>query len=223
MADGYLLINKPSGPTSHDVVEELRAVSGVRQIGHAGALDPLAEGLLILLVGGWTKKSQSFMKLGKEYSVALRLGLESNTHDIEGDISAKREFSIPLREDIELALEKFRGEIRQVPPQFSAVKSSGKRAYAEARAGKEVKLEARSVLITKLETVWYQFPLLTLDIACGSGTYVRSLARDIGDSLGTGALVAHLRREAVGPHRLSEAAALGEVNSKNWMSFLKQS
>ncbi len=221
MADGYLLINKPSGPTSHDVVEELRVISGISQIGHAGTLDPLAEGLLILLVGDFTKKSLMFMKLSKEYRATLRLGLESDSHDVEGEIRPKKEFAIPLREDIESALEKFRGEIKQVPPQFSAVKVRGRKAYEEARAGREVKLEPRIVTISRMETVWYKFPLLTLDIACSSGTYIRSLARDLGDILGTGAILTHLRRTRIGPYGINEAADFKEINSNNWTKVLR--
>ena len=214
--DGYLLLNKPSGPTSHDMVEEFRALSGMAQVGHAGTLDPLAEGLLILLLGEFTKKSQSFMKLPKEYRTTLRLGLEADSHDAEGEISLKREFAVPLREDIEAALEKFRGVIKQIPSQFSAVKSKGRKAYEAARAGEKVELEAREILITKLETVWYKFPLLTLEVACGSGTYIRSLARDLGKVLGTGAILTHLRREAIGPYRLKDAVEFTKLNSKNW-------
>ncbi|MBI4059549.1 tRNA pseudouridine(55) synthase TruB [Candidatus Giovannonibacteria bacterium] len=219
--DGFILLNKPSGPTSHDVVQELRVMSGISQIGHAGTLDPLAEGLLILLVGNFTKKSFLFAKLSKEYRATLRLGLESDSHDAEGEVSPTREFVIPLREDVESALEKFRGKMKQVPPQFSAVKSRGRKAYKEARAGREVKLEPRTVVISKLETVWYKFPILTLDIACSSGTYIRSIARDLGEALGTGAILTHLRRTQVGPYRIEKAADFTEINSKSWMNFLK--
>lgn len=221
MADGFLLVNKPPGPTSHDVVEELRLLTKIREIGHAGTLDPLAEGLLILLLGDFTKKSQDFMKLSKEYRATLRLGLESDSHDVEGEITLKKEFAIPLREDVEGVLEKFRGKIKQVPPQFSAVKVRGRKAYEEARKGKRVELEARQVTISKLETVWYKFPLLTLDIACSSGTYVRSLARDIGDSLDTGAIVIGLRRVSIGSYHIKDAVELSKITSKNWAEFLK--
>ncbi|MEK7162576.1 MAG: tRNA pseudouridine(55) synthase TruB [Patescibacteria group bacterium] len=221
MADGFLLVNKPPGPTSHDVVEELRLLTKIREIGHAGTLDPLAEGLLILLLGNFTKKSQDFMKFSKEYRATMRLGLESDSHDVEGEITLKKEFAIPLREDIESALEKFRGKIKQVPPQFSAVKVRGRKAYEEARKGKRVELEARQVTISKLETVWYKFPLLTLDIACSSGTYIRSLARDIGDSLDTGAIVIGLKRVSIGPYHIKDAVELSKITSKNWVEFLK--
>lgn len=220
LTSGYILINKPSGPTSHDVVDEVRFLSGMREVGHAGTLDPLAEGLLILLVGSFTKKFQEFMKLSKEYEATLRLGIESDTHDAEGEIKLKKEFSIPIREEVENVLEKFRGKIKQVPPQFSAIKKGGRKAYEEARRGKELSLEARIVTVSKIETIWYKFPLLTLDFNVSSGTYIRALARDIGEALGTGAILLHLCRKAIGPYRLENAVRLKALTSKNWQEFL---
>jgi len=217
---GFILVNKPPGPTSHDVVDELRAITGISQIGHAGTLDPLAEGLLIILIGQYTKEAQNFVKLSKAYRAVLRLGFESNTHDIDGEIIQRKEFTIPIREDVEIVLEKFRGEISQVPPQFSAIKVKGKKAYKSARSGEEVKLEARIATISNLETIWYKFPILTLDIACSSGTYIRSLARDIGDALQTGAVVSALRRTAVGNYSLTDARDLKSINLKNWQTLL---
>ena len=184
-------------------------------------MDPLAEGLLILLVGDFTKKSLIFTKLSKEYRATLRLGLESDSHDVEGEIKPKKEFAIPLREDVEAALEKFRGKIKQIPPRFSAVKVRGRKAYEEARAGREIKLEPRVVTIFKLETIWYKFPLLTLDILCSSGTYIRSLGRDLGNILGTGAILTHLRRTRIGPYGIEEAVDFKKVNSKNWTKVLR--
>ena len=221
MPSGYLLVNKPSGPTSHDVVQELRTISEISEIGHAGTLDPLAEGLLIILVGSFTKKSKEFTQLPKEYQTTLRLGLESDSHDIAGQVDFKKEYAIPSREEIESALEKFRGKIKQVPPQFSAVKKGGRKAYQEARAGREMELAPREVFITKLETVWYKFPLLTLYLVCSSGTYVRALARDLGKILGTGAVVVSLRRLAIGPYRLTAAVDLAEISSENFQRLLK--
>src|SRR3989344_1383351 len=205
---GFILVNKPPGPTSHDVVDELRAITGIAQIGHAGTLDHLAEGLLIILIGQYTKEAQNFVKLSKAYRAVLRLGFESNTHDIDGEIIQRKEFTIPIREDVEIVLEKFRGEISQVPPQFSAIKVKGKKAYKSARSGEEVKLEARIATI------------LNLDIACSSGTYIRSLARDIGDALQTGAVVSALRRTAVGNYSLTDASDLKSINLKNWQTLL---
>ena len=161
------------------------------------------------------------MKLPKEYVATFRLGLESSSHDIEGAVTVKKEFAIPTREDIENVLQKFRGAVQQIPPQFSAVKRGGKKAYREARAGREIKLEPREVTISKLETIWYKFPLLTLGISCSSGTYVRALARDIGEALGTGAIMSQLRRETIGPYRLSDAVNLKDLNSRNLEKFVR--
>lgn len=221
MFSGYLLINKPTGPTSHDVVDQVRLIAKIREVGHAGTLDPLAEGLLIVLMGDFTKKSQEFTKMPKEYRANLRLGLESNSNDVEGEITSKKEIVVPPREDVENTLEKFRGKIKQVPPQFSAVKKGGRKAYQEAREGRALELEAREVEILKLETVWYKFPLLTLDLACSSGTYIRSLARDIGDSLGTGAIVIGLTRISIGPYHIKDSVELSKLTSKNFTEFLK--
>lgn len=220
--DGFLLINKPPGPTSHDIVEEIRFFAGGERVGHAGTLDPFAEGLLVVLVGEYTKKSADFMKLPKEYRAVVRLGIRSNTNDIEGELVPAREVVIPQREDIELALEKFRGEILQVPPQFSAIKVKGRKAYEEARAGKTVQLEARKVVIRRLTAVWYNYPILTLDAAVGSGTYIRSLARDIGEALGVGAVLSALRREAIGEYRLRNAVDFTSLSSQNWQRFVIQ-
>jgi tRNA pseudouridine55 synthase len=218
--DGFILINKPSGPTSHDVVEEIRAVTGISQIGHAGTLDPLAEGLLILLIGSFTKKSNDFIKLSKEYRTVFRLGLESDTHDVDGEVVLKKELTIPLREDLESVLARFHGNIKQIPPQFSAIKRDGKKAYEEARKGKEIELEARLVVISKLEVIWYRFPLLNLYIACGSGTYIRSLARDIGGELDTGAIVVQLKRTKVGPYSIKDAVDFGDISKANYAKFI---
>lgn len=220
--DGFLLVNKPPGPTSHDVVEEIRFFAGGERVGHAGTLDPFAEGLLIVLIGSYTKRSAEFMGLSKIYRAVLRFGVRSNTHDIEGELVPAKEVVIPQREDIESALEKFRGEIMQVPPQFSAVKVKGRKAYEEARAGRAVPLEARKVVISELTAVWYSYPILTLDAGVSSGTYIRSLARDIGEALGVGAVLSALRREAIGKYKLQDAADFTYLTSQNWERFVIQ-
>lgn len=193
----------------------------MQQVGHAGTLDPLAEGLLIVLVGEWTKKSMQFMKLPKEYTATLRLGLESDTCDIDGSIQEKKEFAIPPREDVESVLEKFRGKIKQIPPKFSAIKVKGVRAYEAARRNEEIELEAREVTINSLDVVWYRFPILTISVSSSSGTYIRALARDIGWELGTGAVISHLRREAIGEYNLRDAVKMRDINSKNIENFIK--
>lgn len=221
MLSGFLLVNKPSGPTSHDVVDEARARLKMQKVGHAGTLDPLAEGLLILLIGEATKKSEEFLKLSKEYTATIRLGLDSDTCDIDGKIREKKDFDIPNREDVEFSVEKFRGKIKQIPPKFSAIKVRGIKAYEAARKNEEIELEAREVVINNLEVIWYRFPLLTISVKCSSGTYIRALARDIGFNLGTGGVVSHLRREAIGEYNLKDAVRLADLNFNNIESFVQ--
>ena len=200
--------------TSHDVVDLVRKRMGTRQVGHAGTLDPLAEGLLIVLVGEYTKKSEEFMKLPKTYGATFRLGVQSDTHDMEGEIKIRKDFTVPTEEDIKKVLESFRGNIKQTPPQFSAIKINGKKAYNEARAGREVALLPREINISRLEIISYKFPDLDLKIDCSSGTYIRALARDIGEALGTGAVMARLKREAVDQYNLKDAVNLDDVDEK---------
>ncbi|MBI2610071.1 tRNA pseudouridine(55) synthase TruB [Candidatus Giovannonibacteria bacterium] len=221
--DGFILINKPTGPTSHDIVEDFRAISGISEVGHAGTLDPFAEGLLILLVGAFTKKSENFLKLPKTYEAVLRLGFESDSDDITGKIVETREFAIPLREDVEGALEKFRGKISQIPPKFSAIKRGGKKAYELARKGIDPDLLPREVEVFKIETAWYKFPLLSLELEVSSGTYIRAIARDLGKMLQTGAFLTQLKRTSVGGYLLEDAVDIRKLNSGNWRSFIKTS
>lgn len=217
---GFMLINKSVGPTSHDVVDDLRAITGIQKIGHAGTLDPLAEGLLILLVGDYTKRQEEFMKLPKQYNAIFVLGLDSDTHDILGKLKIKEDLEQPTRERLESVLEKFKGKIRQMPPQFSAVKVGGKKAYEEARQGKQLELEEREVEISNLEVLYYKFPLLNIEIECSSGTYVRSLARDIGNMLNTKAVMAGLKRTKIGDYNIKDSQRIKDIHKNDWQSFL---
>jgi tRNA pseudouridine55 synthase len=219
---GYLLVHKPAGPTSHDAVDAVRRIAQMRQVGHAGTLDPFAEGLLIILVGAYTKQSSAFMKLPKEYTATLTLGASSNTDDREGTITAKEDAPRPDAPHIERVLEKFRGKISQIPPQFSAIKIGGKKAYREARAGRTLELAPRGVEIFKLDVLSYNFPSLRIFVASSSGTYIRALARDIGEALGTGALLSALRRDAVGPYRLEDAVPLNTLTPENIEDYIKK-
>ena len=206
-----LFVKKPPGPTSHDIVDEVRRITGEKRVGHAGTLDPFAQGLLIVLVGREATKRQSeFMKLDKEYIATLHLGAESNTGDLTGTISSTRASEINL-EPIGKALQKFVGEISQVPPEFSAIKINGKKAYELARAGKEVKLEARKIKIYGIEVINYKWPSLELKINCSSGTYIRALARDIGRELECGAYLEKLVRTKIGEYKLENAINLSQI------------
>lgn len=220
---GILLINKPGGMSSHDVVDAVRNITGVRRVGHAGTLDPAAEGLLIVLVGRRATREQShFMQQEKEYVATIYLGAESTTDDSEGDITQTfpKDAKPPTEEKIQKTLAQFTGTITQTPPAYSAVKVKGKRAYTLARKGKQPKLKPRKVHISALELERYAFPELTLRIACSKGTYIRSLARDLGQALGTGAYLASLKRTRIGSFRLEDGINLNDLTSKNWQHHL---
>ena len=221
--DGILLIDKPKEWTSFDVVAKIRglvrAETGQKKpkVGHAGTLDPLATGLLIVLVGNMTKKQDDFMKKDKVYDVTLKLGVASTTGDEEGEktvISDKQ----PSLSDAEAALEAFVGEQYQTPPQFSAVKVDGQRAYKLARKGKEVKIEPRKFNIYSITEVKYDYPTVQFTCKVSSGTYIRSLVTDIGEKLGTGAYMTDLRRTQIGDFSVSDAK---DITDESLLSFLR--
>jgi len=209
--DGILLVYKPSGWTSFDVVAKVRGIirQGTGQkkpkVGHTGTLDPLATGLLVLTLGTYCKRAGEFSKLDKTYEVTMKLGETSTTGDAEGIITPidvyqnvhmdKKVYSIS---EVKKVIEKFVGEIDQVPPAYSAIKVNGQRAYKLARAGKEVKLEPRKVTIYSIENVDYHYPEVKFTARVSSGTYIRSLVEDIGKELGAGAYMSNLRRTQVG-------------------------
>jgi len=204
-----LLIDKPKGWTSFDVVGKIR--STIRQqtgqkikVGHAGTLDPLATGLLIVLVGKATKQQDVFMKQDKVYEVELKLGQTSTTADEEGEkthISNEK----PTQEAVEKVMRQYTGMISQVPPAYSAIKIDGQRAYKLARAGKEVIIEPRQVTIYYITDLDYHYPLIRSTIKVSSGTYIRSLVTDIGEALGTGAYMTNLRRTHIGEYSVTDA------------------
>lgn len=219
---GFILINKPSGMTSHDVVDKLRKITGIKKIGHAGTLDPFATGLLILGISRKaTKKLSQFLKLDKEYIATLRLGAESDTFDKEGKIIEEKVEKIPSINEVKKALNSFIGEIEQIPPIFSAKKIKGKKACDLARRGKKVELKPQKVKIYEISLIKYEFPFLKIKVKCSSGTYIRTLASDIGKKLGCGAYLENLKRTKIGPFSLKEAVSLSELNSNNWKSYLK--
>ncbi|MDP3685373.1 MAG: tRNA pseudouridine(55) synthase TruB [bacterium] len=225
--DGFFLIDKPPGITSHDVVAAVRhrlesQVSKLKtRVGHAGTLDPLATGLLIVGVGTATKKLGTLLKLPKTYEAGLIFGATSTTDDAEGKIQAtgSREQRTgtmhPTRQDIERALQQLTGEIEQVPPAYSAVKVRGVPAYRRARRGECVALPARPVTVFEAQLLSFSYPHARIRWTVSSGTYIRSLARDLGEILGTGAYLSALRRTAIGPLAVSAARALDTVTLEN--------
>ena len=211
--EGVLAVDKPEAWTSHDVVAVMRRVLGTKRVGHGGTLDPLATGVLPILAGPATKWVDRLHTAPKVYAALVRFGMETTTDDREGP--ARREAAAPDLDarELDARLEAFRGDIAQVPPDRSAVKVEGRRAYAIARAGTEVRLEARTVRIERLAIASWSPPALRLLIVCGSGTYVRSLARDIGRALGSAAHLGALRRLAVGALDVAAAADLGMLRA----------
>ncbi len=212
MIDGLLVIDKPVGLTSHDVVQRVRRWAGQRRVGHLGTLDPLATGVLPLALGEATKLSQLLTHGQKSYRGEIRLGVETATYDREGEVLGQREGPWPDREELEKALERFRGEIEQVPPPYSAVKRSGQAAYRRARRGEEVVLEPRRVTIERLELLGYDPPMASLEVDCTAGTYLRALAHDLGAVLETGGCLWNLVRTRSGPFVLTQSIALDALD-----------
>jgi tRNA pseudouridine55 synthase len=213
--DGFLLVDKPVGISSFGVVAKIKRlirdeIGQKVKIGHTGTLDPLASGLLILVLGSYTKKAQEFSKMAKTYEVELILGATSATGDGEGPIT-KVSRQEPKEEAIKKVLKSFIGEINQTPHAHSAVKVGGQRAYKLARAGKEFKIEPRKVTIYSIEKIDYKYPKLNFITEVSSGTYIRSLAEDIGQKLGTGAYVLALRRTKVGGYNVQDAVSVDEL------------
>lgn len=210
---GILPIDKPVGWTSHDVVAVVRSILGVRRVGHGGTLDPLATGLLPILIGPATKFADRLHAAPKVYAARLRFGQETTTDDREGAPTRRAAPPDLDREGIDAALAPFRGEIAQVPPDYAAVKVAGRPAYARARAGETLTLTARRITIHRLAVAGWDRIDLELLIVCSTGTYVRSLARDIGRALESAAHLARLRRLAVGSLEASDAIGIERLRA----------
>lgn len=209
---GIFAVYKPKGPTSHDIVDKIRKITGVKKVGHAGTLDPLASGVLVIGVGREaTKKLHEVVAQEKEYIAKIHLGMESVTDDGEGDKTIIKILRKPTKKEIDEAFSEFKGQIFQTPPQFSALKIKGKPAYRLARAGKEVKLEPRRVLIKEIEILRYAWPYLTLRVVTGPGVYIRALARDLGSKLRTGGYLTDLERTRVGEWTKNSAVILEKI------------
>lgn len=216
--NGFVLIDKPAGMTSHDVIDRLRKITGVKKIGHAGTLDPFATGLLLVAIGPATKKLSGFVGLDKTYETAAMLGVTSTTYDIEGEKRMLHETRPAWldTEKIESALRAFRGGYDQKAPLFSAKKVKGKKLYELARKGKadESLRPIKPVLIDELSLLGFDWPRLRLRIRASSGTYVRSLVHDIGEELRVGAYAEALRRTEIGPFSVENALALTDLTKE---------
>jgi len=211
VAERMLLINKPLGWTSFDVVNKLRYKLKIKRIGHAGTLDPLATGLLIICTGKMTKRIDGFQAQEKEYTGKFVLGQTTPSFDLETEISETRDISSINNEAILSATSKFLGAIQQIPPIHSAIRVNGKRAYAMARKGKEPELKAREVHIKEFEITNIEKPIVEFRVVCSKGTYIRSLARDFGQALGTVAYLSALCRTRIGEFKLGDALSLDQV------------
>ena len=208
MKEGIYLINKSRGRSSFSMVAQVRRISGIKKVGHAGTLDPEAEGLLVVLVGkDCTKQSDKFLKLDKTYEFEVKLGENSSTGDEEGT-KTKIGSTKPTRTEIEAVVSRFVGKILQTPPQYSAIKINGQRAYKSAQKGIKVILQPREIKIYSLDILNYKYPLLTLTASVSSGTYIRSLAEDIGKELKTGAYCTKIVRTRIGEYYLKDAITL---------------
>lgn len=207
MANGIISIDKPAGWTSQDVTARLRRVFNTRRIGHGGTLDPMATGVLPVFVGRATRGVEFFEHAGKTYETVLRLGITTDTEDITGTVLTRQEPRVS-REQLEAALEQFRGEIMQVPPMYSALKVNGKKLYDLARAGKEVERQPRPITIYQLQCLSFENDEARLLVECSKGTYIRTLCKDIGQALGCGGCMAALRRTRAGEYRIEDAIPL---------------
>ncbi len=218
---GFILLDKPSGPTSHGMVSFLRRLTGIKRIGHAGTLDPFASGLLIMGVGRQaTKLLDRFLKQDKEYEALLLLGKTTDTFDREGKVTSEYSGSEISGSVVEKIVKGFIGKQEQVPPMFSAKKVGGKKLYELARAGKTIERKPANVEIHKISVLDYSWPYLKIIVKCSSGTYIRSLADDIGRSLECGAYLEELRRTAIGEYRVEKAVRPEELNPDNWTKSL---
>lgn len=217
--DGILVIDKPAGPTSHDVVQMVKRVIGARKVGHTGTLDPAATGVLTLCINGATKRASDLAGGEKVYEFTLVLGTQTDTDDDTGTPLHERIVEGKHREQLKVIIEKYVGSIEQVPPAYSAIKKNGVRSYKHARRGKEVSLEPRTVFVHELSVVNYNGNRVRMRMRCEKGTYVRALCRDIGRDLGCGGHAAEIRRIKNGIYSIDDAIALGDVPAR-WRDAL---
>lgn len=217
--DGILVVNKPSGITSHDVVDFIRRKFNIKRVGHAGTLDPLATGVLVMLLGNATKLSNTFINDDKEYIAKLYFGKSTDTQDSQGKVLEEKNIEPLDIENIRKALENFKGEIEQIPPMVSAIKHKGKKLYELARSGKTVVREPRKIRISEIEILDFKFPEITFKVKCSKGTYVRTLCEDIGRSLGVPSHMSGLVRSASGDFLLENSKNMEDVNEKDIISY----
>lgn len=224
IVSGVLVVDKPIGLTSHDVVQIIRRGTGIRRAGHTGTLDPRASGVLVVLIGPAVRLSEYVAASDKRYQATIRLGSSTDTYDSEGAVTETKAWENITEEEFNRVLQKFIGEIEQVPPPYSAVKVKGKKAYDLAREGEEVDLHPRIIQVYHLEVLEWAPPEVVIDVYCSSGTYVRSLANDLGKELGCGAHLIGLRRTKSGKFTLRDAIPLRKLQEAfetgTWYRYL---
>jgi len=216
---GIMLVNKPSGITSHDVVAFVRRKFKMRRVGHAGTLDPLATGVLVILLGKSTRLFDKFVAFDKSYRATLRLGLKTTTADIMGQVLLERPYDAIDEEKIKDVFLRFTGDIEQKPPMVSAVKHKGERLYKIARQGQEVQRVARKIRIDELRILQCHLPDVEFLMSCSKGTYVRQLAEDVGEVLGCGACISQIERTKVGPFEIKDAVMLEGLNESHILKW----
>lgn len=221
---GVLVIDKPLGMTSHDVVQVVRRGTGIRRAGHTGTLDPRASGVLVVLIGPAVRLSEFLSTSEKRYQAVVKFGMTTSTYDTEGVITSENGHCDFSFEDLEAALTKFVGVVEQVPPVFSALKIDGKRAYDRARAGEDIEMEPRQITVHSLELLEWEAPEAVIDVHCSSGTYIRSLAHDLGEEMGSGATLINLRRTKNGRFTLRDSVSLRKLeeafSNGDWYRYL---
>jgi tRNA pseudouridine55 synthase len=220
--DGILLVDKPSGISSHDVVKTIKHHFNLVKVGHGGTLDPNATGLLIILIGGGTRLSNDLMGGDKAYTGVVRLGRVTDTQDKDGHTLSENAWADVTLEKVEEALKEFKGDIFQEPPMFSAIKVHGEPLYRIARTGEEVERKARLVHVYKIAVSNFEAPLFTLDVSCTKGTYIRTIAHDLGQMLGCGACLEELRRTKSGRFTVDEAMPLFDLLKLDAVDFSKR-
>ena len=218
---GFLTIDKSSGATSRQAVDVVKKLVRPAKIGHAGTLDPLATGVLVLCIGPATRLTTFVQQMPKTYIADFQFGVTSASDDTETELNSVENAPEISLEALNLAIPKFVGEISQVPPEFSAIKVAGQRAYRLSRAGKAVELKARQITVHQIEVIDFDYPRLRLRIDCGSGTYIRSIGRDLGTALGSGAVMTGLRRTAIGSFTESTAIGIEDLTSQQIQQNLR--
>jgi len=221
MKDGLLVVDKPAGITSHDVVDLVRKKLKMKRVGHSGTLDPVATGVLVLLVGSATKLFSKFVYFDKEYEATLCLGLVTSTGDSEGSIVCKKDASHIREEDVRKVFSEFIGKREQVPPMVSALKHQGQRLYDLARRGIEVERKARAITIYDLQITRMALPEIDFYVKCSKGTYVRRLGEEIGEKLNVGGFISRIRRISLGPFHIQQAIKIEDVDEshlRHWAS-----